>query len=106
MRFELLVPTFRRPNLLRRALESIAKVAPPQRLHIAVTVIDNDTDARPELPGLEATLAAIPFSSRVLYEPRPGNSAALNTGIAASTADYIGFIVADEELAPDWFRVV
>ncbi len=106
MRVDLLVPTLRRPHLLRRALESIARIDPPQRLQIAVTVINNDRDARPELPGLEATLAAIPFSSRVLHEPQPGKSAALNTGIAASTADYIGFIDDDEELAPDWFRVV
>ena len=55
---------------------------------------------------MEATLSSIPFSTRVLHEPQPGKSAALNTGIAASTADYIGFIDDDEELAPDWFRVV
>ena len=104
MRLDLLVPTFRRPQPLRRVLESIARVEPPHRLQIAVRVVNND--ARRELPGLEETLSSIPFPTDVLHEPQPGKSAALNTGIAASTADYIGFIDDDEELAPDWFRVV
>ena len=104
MRVDLLVPTLRRPHPLKRALQSIARVERPRRLQVAVTVINNDT--RSELPGLEATLASVPFPTSVLHEPRPGKSAALNAGIAASTADYIGFIDDDEELAPDWFRVV
>jgi glycosyltransferase involved in cell wall biosynthesis len=55
---------------------------------------------------LEATLAAVPFPTRFIHEPRPGKSIALNTAIAASTADYLGFIDDDEELDPNWFRVV
>ena len=104
MRLDLLVPTLRRPDLLRRALHSIARVEPPRWLQIAVIVINND--ARPELPGLDATLSSIPFSTRLLHEPQPGKSAALNRAIADSTADYLGFIDDDEELSPDWFRVV
>jgi glycosyltransferase involved in cell wall biosynthesis len=104
MRLDLLLPTLRRPELLKRALESLARVERPQRLQVAVIVINND--ARPELPGLGAALAAVPFPTRVLHEPRPGKSAALNAAIAASTADYLGFIDDDEEVAPDWFRVV
>jgi glycosyltransferase involved in cell wall biosynthesis len=104
MRLDLLIPTLRRPHLLRRALESVARAERPRRLQVAVIVINND--ARPELPGLEPTLASLPFPTRLLHEPQPGKSAALNAAIAASTADYIGFIDDDEELAPDWFRVV
>jgi glucosyl-dolichyl phosphate glucuronosyltransferase len=104
MRLDLLIPTLRRPDLLERSLESVAKVQRPQRMEVGVIVINNDTD--PELRGVEAALAAMPFDTRVLHEPRPGKSAALNTAIAASTADYLGFIDDDEELAPDWFRVV
>ena len=104
MRLDLLLPTLRRPHLLERALASIARAEPPRRLQVAVIVINNDV--RPELPGLEAALAAVPFPARVLHEPQPGKSAALNTGIMASKADYLGFVDDDEELAPDWFRVV
>ena len=42
----------------------------------------------------------------MIEEPRGGKSAALNAGIAASTADYIGLIDDDEEIAVDWFVVV
>jgi glucosyl-dolichyl phosphate glucuronosyltransferase len=104
MRLDLLVPTLRRPHLLKRALESIARTERPARLQPGVIVIVND--AAPELPGLQATLAAMPFPTRVLHEPAPGKSAALNTAIADSTADYLGFIDDDEVLAPDWFCVV
>ncbi|MGH9309168.1 MAG: glycosyltransferase family 2 protein [Vicinamibacterales bacterium] len=104
MRLDLLVPTLRRPHLLERALISVARTERPGRLQPGVIIIVND--AAPELPGLEGTLAAMPFPTRVLHEPRPGKSAALNTAIAASTADYLGFIDDDEVLAPDWFRVV
>jgi glycosyltransferase involved in cell wall biosynthesis len=104
MRLDLLVPTFRRPHLLQRALESLTRAEPPRRLRVGITIINNDVC--PELPGLGTTLGSVPFATRVLHEPRPGKSVALNTAIAASTADYLGFIDDDEELAPNWFRVV
>ena len=104
MRLDLLIPTFRRPQLLRRALESLKRAEQPRRLQVAVLVINNDPT--PTLPGVEDALSAVPFPTYVLHEPQPGKSAALNAGIAASTADYLGFIDDDEELAPDWFRVV
>src|SRR5688572_25373622 len=103
MRLQLLTPTFRRLHHQQRALESVARAHPPRRLRVGITVVNNDI--RVELTGLEATLAAAPFATRVLHEPRPGKSVALNTAIAASTADYLGFIDDDEELDPNWFRV-
>ncbi|MGH8639482.1 MAG: glycosyltransferase family 2 protein [Burkholderiales bacterium] len=104
MRLDLLIPTLRRPPLLKRALASIARAEPPRRLQVAVIVINNDT--QPELPGLDSTVASLPFPTRVVYEPVSGKSAALNAGIALSTADYVGFIDDDEELAAHWFRTL
>jgi glucosyl-dolichyl phosphate glucuronosyltransferase len=101
MRLELLIPTLRRPALLRAALRSVARALRPLGLDVSVTVINNDTVPlllEPELAG------ACPL--RIIEEGRPGKSAALNTGIAASTADYIGFIDDDVEIADDWFQVV
>ena len=104
MRLDLIIATFRRPSLLKRTIESLARVQRPKWLDVGVIVVNNDT--RPELPGIEEAIASLPFPGRLLHEPTPGKSAALNTGIAASTAEYIGFIDDDEEVAPDWFRVV
>src|SRR5262245_19438374 len=104
MRLDLLIATFRRPDLLQRALLSLARADRPRQLQIGIVVINNEPGG--DLSGVTATLAALPFPVRVLHEPQPGKSAALNTGIAASSADYVGFIDDDEEIAPDWFRVV
>lgn len=103
VRLDLLIPTLGRADLLRATLESIRKADAPRHLDISVSVINNDR--RPELPGLQQALADIPYPTRVLHEPTPGKSAALNAGIAASTADYVGLIDDDEELARDWFHV-
>ena len=81
MRLDLLIPTFRRPQLLRRALESLKRAEQPRRLQVAVLVINNDPT--PTLPGVEDALSAVPFPTYVLHEPQPGKSAALNAGIAA-----------------------
>ena len=102
MRLEILIPTFKRPALVRAALASVARAAPPRAMEVSVTVIDNDTQplvlAREVFDG--------PYPVRVLHERRRGKSASLNAGIAASTADYIGLIDDDEQVAPDWLQVV
>lgn len=104
MRLDIVIPTFRRPGLLRGALASIARAERPLQLGVAVVVVNND--ATPDLPGLGPVLDSMPYPARVMHEPAPGKSAALNGAISQSTADYLGFVDDDEELAPDWFRVV
>jgi glycosyltransferase involved in cell wall biosynthesis len=101
MRLELLIPTLRRPALVRAALRSIGRAARPNGLDVLVTVINNDSAPlrlEPELTGR--------WPLRVIEERRRGKSAALNTGIAGSTADYIGLLDDDAEIAEDWFLVV
>jgi glycosyltransferase involved in cell wall biosynthesis len=101
MRLDLLIPTLERPALLRAALESVARAARPRSMDVSVTVINNG----PEPLVLEPSYFAGPYPLRVLQERRRGKSAALNLGIAESTADYIGLIDDDEEIAADWLQV-
>ena len=101
MRLDLLIPTLRRPVLVRAALRSIARAVRPPGLDVTVTVVNNDT-----VPLRLGPEVAAPYPLRVLDERQPGKSAALNTGIAASTADYIGLLDDDAEIADDWFQVV
>ncbi len=100
MRLELLIPTLRRPALVRAALQSIGRAAAPRGLDVSVIVVNNDVVPLPLEPELTG-----PYPLRVVEERRPGKSAALNTGIAASTADYIGLLDDDVEIADDWFHV-
>jgi glucosyl-dolichyl phosphate glucuronosyltransferase len=104
IRLDILIPTLRRPSLLKATLASIAKAEPARTLQTSVIVVNNDVT--PDLPGLTSVVAAMPFPTRILHEPQPGKSAALNCGIAASTADYIAILDDDEELSSDWFRVL
>jgi glycosyltransferase involved in cell wall biosynthesis len=102
MHLDLLIPTLKRPTLLRATLASVVRAARPEAMQVSVTVINNDTTPL----VLEPEFFAGPYPLRIVEEPRPGKSAALNAGIAASTADYIGLIDDDEEIADDWFLVV
>jgi glycosyltransferase involved in cell wall biosynthesis len=103
-RLDILIPTLRRPALLRATLISISRAEPARRLQFSVVIVNNDVT--PELPGLSSVLAALPFPIRILHQPQPGKSAALNAGIAASTADYIAILDDDEELSANWFRIL
>jgi glycosyltransferase involved in cell wall biosynthesis len=102
MHLDLLIPTFQRPALLRATLASIARASRPRSMQVSVTVINNASEPLVLEPGLFAG----PYPLRALHERRRGKSAALNAGIAASTADYIGVIDDDEEIAADWLLVV
>jgi len=102
MRLDLLIATHKRPGLLRSALTSIARAARPRAMEVSVTIVNNDLSPL----VLEPEFLAPPYPVRVLQERRRGKSAALNTGVAVSTADYIGLIDDDEEIAADWFQVV
>jgi glucosyl-dolichyl phosphate glucuronosyltransferase len=102
MRLELLIPTYKRPALVRAALASVARASRPRAMEVSVTVIDNDTEPLVLEPGVFES----PYPVRVLHERRRGKSAGLNAGIATSTADYIGLIDDDEEIAVDWLQVV
>jgi glycosyltransferase involved in cell wall biosynthesis len=102
MQLNLVIPTLRRPSLLRALLTSIARAAPPRAMHVSITIVNNDEGPL----VLEPEFLAPSYPVRILQERRPGKSAALNLGIAASPADFIGLIDDDEEIAADWFQVV
>jgi hypothetical protein len=69
MRLDLLIATLRRPALLRRALDSLARAARPATLDVAVCVINNVTS--PALPQLDAVGASLSYP--LIHEPRPGS---------------------------------
>ena len=105
MELVVVIPTHNRAWLLPRALESLLAAEPPERLGVRVIVVDNrstdDTRAVVEsfMPRFEGRLD-------YLYEARPGRSAALNAGIAASRGDLVGMIDDDEQVDRKWLRTI
>ena len=98
MSVSVVIPTFRRPEGLRRALESvIAQSRQPDR----IVIVDNDPDG--SAAGIAATGKAIAKCDVVyVHEPRPGVSNARNAGFAAAQSRYIAFLDDDEIASIDW----
>jgi glucosyl-dolichyl phosphate glucuronosyltransferase len=90
---------------LARALDSLLAADRPDQLDVRVTVVDNrstdDTRAT-----VESYLARFDGRLQYLYEPTPGRSHALNTGIAATDGDLVGMIDDDEEVERGWLRTI
>ena len=103
MRLDLLVATFRRPELLADALRSVFAAARPPGLDVRVIVVNNDGES--DLASLHSLTTSAPVPVLLLQQPRRGKSHALNLGIRASDADYIGLIDDDERVVESWFEV-
>ena len=98
MSVSVIIPTYRRPDGLRRAVESvIAQVRRPDE----VVIVDNDPDG--SAAGIAANMKAVAgFPVIYVHEPRPGVSNARNAGFAAATGRFIAFLDDDEIAGPDW----
>jgi glucosyl-dolichyl phosphate glucuronosyltransferase len=99
---DLVIATYRRPAFLRRAVTSVVTAEIPEHLNCQLIVVDNDTTASAR-PVVEEAAAAARIVVRVVHEPAPGKSNALNRCIAESAATFIGFIDDDEEIDRQWF---
>lgn len=103
MKADILIATYRRPDLLKLTLESILRTPAPAGLDWGVIVVDNNSrDATPQLvASFEPRFAG---RLRYVVETKQGLSHVRNAGIAASQADIVATIDDDEELTPTWFQ--
>lgn len=94
------LPTFRRPEGLRRVLEALARQDDPL-IDWELVVVDND-----EPPGnaavLEQFASGFPVPVRSVHEPKRGAAHARNRGIAEASSEFIAFIDDDVVPASDW----
>jgi hypothetical protein len=93
------IPTFRRPRSLARAIRSCQRQvdAPPSE----VVVVDNCPHG--SASGVVADLAlGSPVPIRYEHEPVAGVAAARNRGVAAAAAPLIAFLDDDEEADEHW----
>lgn len=100
----IVIPSYRRPELLRRALASCLAqqgVSVP----VEIVVVDND-EAGSARPVVEAVVETSPIPIRYVAEPRPGISHARNTGVASAGGRYIAFLDDDEAAEPAWLAAL
>jgi glycosyltransferase involved in cell wall biosynthesis len=99
-----LIPTYLRPQMLRRAIESCLA---QQGLEapFEIVVVDNDPlgSARPLVEEMAAG-TAVPI--RYVAERRPGISRARNTAVANADGQFVVWLDDDEEAAPGWLAAL
>jgi glycosyltransferase involved in cell wall biosynthesis len=78
----LCVPTFRRPDGLRKLLSHVAGL--DYQGPLSVIVVDNDADRRAGEAVARAMAPGFPFPLTCVVEPRRGQTYASNTGFAAA----------------------
>jgi glycosyltransferase involved in cell wall biosynthesis len=100
----IVIPSYRRPELLAKALRScLAQQGMADRLEIVV--VDNDPPGSAR-PAVDAVAHASPIPVRYVLEARPGISHARNTGVATAAGRYVAFLDDDEEAEPGWLAAL
>lgn len=94
--FSIIVPTRNRPELLTRALRSLAEQT-LERFEVLV-VDDGSTEAfKEELRGISASLdSRFRFIWRDAEDPIHGPAITRNAGVAAAVGEYVGFLDDDD----------
>ena len=98
-RVSVIIPSYNCASLLPRAVASVLRQT-LQDLEIVI-VDDGSTDETQAVAGLYRADRRI----RYLVQGNRGLPAARNAGMAVSTAPYVAFLDADDELAPDALAV-
>jgi glycosyltransferase involved in cell wall biosynthesis len=105
MRLDIVIATYRRPDLLTRTLESLLRAPAPDGLDWNAIVVDNNSrdNTRETVEALQPR-----FGGRLQYllETKQGSSHARNAGILASRADIVATIDDDEEIGATWFTAL
>jgi glycosyltransferase involved in cell wall biosynthesis len=101
------IPSFRRPQHLRRTLQSLAEQNTDRRF--AIVVIDNDAVGRESAPVVAEFLAGGKLRGLCVVEPKQGNCNAINTAFQTAlqtfpAAAHLMMIDDDEVASRDWLE--
>ena len=96
----IVIPTFKRPNMIARAVNSVLCQT---YTNLEVIVVDDNDPSYPERRETEEVMSQFVKDSRVTYIKHDKNrngSAARNTGWRHAKGDYITFLDDDDEISP------
>jgi glycosyltransferase involved in cell wall biosynthesis len=103
MNVTVILCTCNRSQSLALTLESIAASQFPERVKWEVLVVDNNsTDRTREVA--EGFCRQYPGRFRYVFEPRPGKSYALNSGVREARGDVLAFADDDAIVQPNWLH--
>jgi GT2 family glycosyltransferase len=103
------VPCFRRPDHLRKTLQSLADQVTSRRF--AVVMVENDASACASVPVVGEFLRDGKLAGLCVVEPQQGNCRAINAAFETAletfpNADDFLMIDDDEIAAPDWLELM
>lgn len=96
----IIVPTFRRPDGLDMALQSLRGQTSGD-LPMELIVVDNDPGGTAR-QAVETYAATAAFPTSYVHEPNPGVSNARNAALAAAKYRYLAFLDDDQVAGPGW----
>ena len=99
MKMTVLVPTYRRPEDLRRCLEALKTQQRPAD-QVIVTVREEDADTAAFFAGY----AAVPLPLQIVLVTVPGVIAAMTAGLAQSSGDIVALTDDDTMPYSDWLQ--
>ncbi len=102
MHIDICVATYKRPELLKRLLDSLQCQALPAGVTASIIVVDNDPACTGRLIAERAANGIMP----VRYYTQPQKNIALtrNAGVAHSTGELLAFIDDDEQADAGWLK--
>jgi len=95
------IPTYKRPTALKRAIDSVLN---QEYKNIEIFVVDDNNSNTPEREETEQFMRSYADEPRVTYvkhEMNKNGSAARNTGWRLSSGKYITYIDDDDEISPE-----
>jgi len=97
----IIIATYDRPVLLKRALCSVLDQGCIGELDVEVVIVDNSADRSAE-QTIHEIAANSPIAIKYVSEARQNISLARNAGLAASNGTMVAFIDDDERASPHW----
>jgi glycosyltransferase involved in cell wall biosynthesis len=103
MNISVILCTYNRCNSLRKALESAAHSTLPESVQWEVLIVDNNSNDQTKAVA-DDFIGKYPGRFRYLFEPKPGKSNALNSGIQQARGDVLAFMDDDVQVEPSWLQ--